>query len=396
MKKATFSVFLLLLLGASFFAGYLFHAGNLPRNTAESVPLKTVGDLGRPGAAGDDSEPAAPGSVRVPFYKRQLLGVRIETVERNSQKQVMRLLGRVTGDENRTYRINAAVDGWIQKINHQTTGSLVKKDDVLALFYSPEFLSAQQAYLYSLSSLDRFKASGREGPRQIQLTEVNMQQYRDTLMNLGMSALQIREIAETRQYTENVQIRSPAEGFIALRNVSPGLRIEKGSELYRIVDLRRVWILVDLYEKDIGRIRPGGTARVMLRQQQKVYQAKVSEVLPQFDAASRTLKLRLEADNPGYCLRPDMFVDVEFSLLLPKMVNIPAEAVLHAGLRKTVFVDRGNGLFEPREVETGRQFGSRVEIMKGLREGERIVSSGNFLIDAESKTDLAGSQSRAD
>ena len=121
----------------------------------------------------------------------------------------MRLLGRVTGDENRTYRINAAVDGWIQKINHQTTGSLVKKDEVLALFYSPEFLSAQQAYLYSLSSLDRFKASGREGPRQIQLTEVNMQQYRDTLMNLGMSALQIREIAETRQYTENVQIRSP-------------------------------------------------------------------------------------------------------------------------------------------------------------------------------------------
>ena len=176
--------------------------------------------------------------------------------------------------------------------------------------------------------------------------------------------------------------------------MSPGLRIEKGSELYRIVDLRRVWILVDLYEKDIGRIRPGGTARVLLRQQQKVYQAKVSEVLPQFDAASRTLKLRLEADNPGYCLRPDMFVDVEFPVTFPSMLNIPAEAVLYSGLRKTVFVDRGNGLFEPREVETGRQFGGRVEIVKGLREGERIVSSGNFLIDSESRTDLARSQSK--
>ncbi len=396
MKKTTFSVFLLLLLGASFFAGYLFHAGNFPRNTAESLPLKTVGDLGRPGAAEDDSESAAPGSVRVSAYKRQLLGVRIESVERNSQTRVMRLLGRVAADENRTYRINAAVDGWIQKVHQQTTGSLVKKDEVLASFYSPEFLSAQQAYLYALGSLDRFKVSGRDGPRQFQLTEVGIQQYKDTLMNLGMSALQIKEIAETRQYTENIQIRSPAEGFIAVRNVTAGQRIDKGFELYRIVDLGRVWILADLYEKDVGRIRPGSKARVLLRQQQKVYQAKLSEVLPQFDAASRTLKLRLEADNPGYLLRPDMFVDVEFSLLLPKTINIPAEAVLYSGLRKTVFVDRDNGLFEPREVETGRQFGGRVEIVKGLREGERIVSSGNFLIDSESRTDLARAQSEAD
>jgi RND family efflux transporter MFP subunit len=204
-----------------------------------------------------------------------------------------------------------------------------------------------------------------------------------------MSDIQIDEIAETRAYTENIQIRSPATGFVTFRNVSKGLRFDKGTELYRIVDLGRVWILADLFENEAPYFQPGRTVKVTLPQQKKTFMAKVSTVLPLFDPATRTLKVRLETDNTGYTLRPDMFVDVELPVTFAPAVTVPAGAILDAGLRKTVFVDRGNGIFEPRLVETGWRFGNRVEITRGLEPGERIVVSGNFLIDSESKMELA-------
>jgi Cu(I)/Ag(I) efflux system membrane fusion protein len=339
-------------------------------------------------AESDEAVSAVPGTVRVDSLKRQLMGVRLETVEKSTQSHTVRLLGRVTTDETRVYRINAAVDGWIRKTGANTTGSLVRKDEILASFYSPEFLSAQQAYIYSLSSMDRFKVSGRDGPPQLKLTELNIRQYQDTLQNLGMSEIQIAEIAQTRQYTEQIQIRSPATGFVTVRNVSPGLRIDKGSELYRIVDLGRVWVVADVFENDLLSLKPGQTVRVVLRNRNKIFQARVSAVLPQFDAVSRTMKVRLEADNPDYLLRPDMFVDLEFPVTSPrKIVTVPAEAVLDSGLKRRVFVERAAGVFEPRAVETGARFGSRIEIVRGLSGGERIVVSGTFLIDSESRMD---------
>jgi RND family efflux transporter MFP subunit len=176
---------------------------------------------------------------------------------------------------------------------------------------------------------------------------------------------------------------------VTVRNVSTGLRFDKGTELYRIADLSRVWILADLFENEASYFKPGRTVKVTLREQKKTFTAKVSSVLPQFDSATRTLKLRLEVDNPGHTLRPDMFVDVEIPVTFPPAVTVPADAILDSGIKKTVFVDRGNGIFEPRLVETGWRFGNRVEIKSGLKPGERIVVSGNFLIDSESKMELA-------
>ena len=156
-----------------------------------------------------------------------------------------------------------------------------------------------------------------------------------------------------------------------------------------MADLSRVWILADLFENESQYIKPGARVQVTLPHQRKTFQATVSKILPQFDAASRTLKVRLETDNPGFVLRPDMFVDVELPISLPPAISVPADAVLDSGLRKTVFVDRGNGFFEPEKVETGWRIGDRVEIVKGLQPGERIVVSGNFLIDSESRLELA-------
>ena len=317
------------------------------------------------------------------------MGVHLVSVSKTSESHTLRVLGRVVPDETRIYRINAAVDGWIRETHDNTTGSIVKKDQILASFYSPEFLSAQQAFIFALGSKDRFQKNVKEPPQQLTLTDRNIKQYRDSLRNIGMSDVQIEEIAETRAYAENIQIRSPANGFVTVRNVSTGLRFDKGTELYRIADLSRVWILADLFENEASYFKPGRTVKVTLREQKKTFTAKVSSVLPQFDSATRTLKLRLEVDNPGHTLRPDMFVDVEIPVTFPPAVTVPADAILDSGIKKTVFVDRGNGIFEPRLVETGWRFGNRVEIKSGLKPGERIVVSGNFLIDSESKMELA-------
>jgi RND family efflux transporter MFP subunit len=200
---------------------------------------------------------------------------------------------------------------------------------------------------------------------------------------------QIEEISRTRQITLDIRITSPATGFITARKVSPGERFLKGDELYRIADLSRVWILADVFEHEVQYFKPGARATVSIPYQKKTYRAVASEVLPVFDPVTRTLKVRLETDNPGFVLRPDMFADVELAVELPPAVTVPADAVLYSGKSETVFVDRGRGFFEPRRVATGWRMGDRVEIVRGLMPGERIVLAGNFFIDSESRLQAA-------
>jgi Cu(I)/Ag(I) efflux system membrane fusion protein len=206
---------------------------------------------------------------------------------------------------------------------------------------------------------------------------------------MGEEHSQIEEIHRTRKITLDIRITAPVNGFITARNVSPKERFLKGAELYRIVNLDRVWILADVFEHEVQYFKSGGMAVVRLPQQKRTYHAVVSEVLPIFDPDTLTFKVRLETDNPGYLLRPDMFVDVEFPVSLPPAVTVPSDAVLHSGVRKTVFVDRGNGIFEPRQVKTGWRMGNRIEIVHGLQPGEKIVISGNFFIDSESRIQAA-------
>ncbi len=294
------------------------------------------------------------------------------------------MLGKVAADENRVYQINAYTDGWIRKVPTISTGSLVKKNEILAEFYTPEFYTAQQAYISILGTAVNPQTTVTPYQQyQIAPVGTNIDKYRDNLLNLGVSASQIEELGQTRKLAENIVIRSPAKGFILTRNVSQEQKFDKGSELYKIADLRKVWILLDTYENEARYFRPGQIVQVSY--QGKLFKSKVSSVLPVFDPSTRTLKVRLEADNPGYTLRPDMFVDVEHTVSMPPAVTVPIDAVLDSGLKKTVFVEPAPGIFEPREVETGRYFDGRVEIVKGLQPGERIVVSGNFLIDSESR-----------
>jgi len=353
------------------------------------MQLEPVYAEGNVGGGTNDPAPQFPGTVRMSQEYQQLIGVQTATVEKSPLSHTIRVSGRVAADETRIYRINSAIDGWIKKTLPVTTGSLLRKGELLAAFYSPEFLSATQAYLFALGSLDRYKTTGKETKEQITLTNNSIENYKNTLRNLGMSEYQMDEIGRTRHFTEQVDIRSPAAGMLLVRNVSDGQRFERGIELFRIADLSRVWILADTFENEATFFRPGMRVRCALPNHNKSFYARVSNVLPQFDATSRTLKVRLEADNPGLILRPDMFVDVELPVSVPSSNTVPVEALLDSGLKKTIFVERGAGIFEPRQVETGRSFGNRVEIVSGLKEGERIAVSGTFLLDSESRMKTA-------
>ena len=411
MKRIHFIVIFALII-ASFFAGFLYsrksnnnHGGTGDRKILYYAdPMNPGMKSDKPGLApcGMQLEPVyaddarsgnsatlAPGTVLVNLEKQQLIGVRVATVENAPWSHTIRALGRVVPDETRVYRINAATDGWIKKITSATTDSLVEKDELLATFYAPEFFSALKAYLYGLRSYDRFKESGQETHGQLDLTDANVENYRNALRNLGMTEHQMDEIKRTRQGGNQVEIRAPAAGFILVRNITLGQRFDRGSELYRIADLSEVWIVADTYENEAYYLKPGMRVRVSAPNLKKTFFAWVAKVPPRFDPTSRTLQVRLEAHNPGLLLRSDMFVDVEIPIQLAPGISVPADAVLDSGRRQTVFVDLGKGFFEPRNVKTGWRFGGRVEITEGLSSGERIVVSGNFLIDSESRMKLA-------
>jgi membrane fusion protein, copper/silver efflux system len=402
-KPAAVGSLLVIALGA-FIAGR-FSGGSSQKNQPSSKrvlyyvdPMHPAYKSDKPGIApdcgmalepvyeGDDpsaklSLPA--GAVSITAEKQQLIGVRTETVEKNSGSRLVRTTGRVAPDDNRVYRMMAGTDGWIQSLQDNPAGALVKKDQVLATFYSREFRNAEQAYLGSLASIDRLKGVREDEQGRVNDSSVRINE--EQLRTLGMGEPQIRELAKTRQVTGDITLVAPVDGIVLSRSISPLQRFEKGTEFYRVADLSKVWIIADVFGDEATALRPGAKATVLIRELSKTVTATVSDSPPLFDATSRTLKLRLETDNPGMLLRPDMYVDVEFRAPAPAGISVPAGAVLDSGMQKIVYLETNDGVFEPHPVELGMSFGNRVTVKHGLAEGDRVVTAGNFLIDSESR-----------
>ena len=331
-----------------------------------------------------------PGGVSIDGATQELLGIQVAAVERSRAPQRIRVLGHVVPEETRVYRINSGMEGFIKETYSDSVGVQVKKDQKLATYYGPDALSVASGFLAATAGVPG--AAGKDGSRTVPFPGAvakqgvsSIQGYTDRLRNLGMSDVQIKGMAESRQLPENIDIVAPADGFILARNITPGQHFDRSTEFYRIADLSRVWILADVFGSEAQSFRPGAIARVTLSGQQKTLTARVSDVLPEMDPATRTLKLRLELDNPGFVLRPDMYVDVELPLAMTAGLTVPRDAVLDSGREQRVFVERSSGVFEPRQVQTGWHSGDRVEIVHGLAEGERVVAAGTFLVDSESR-----------
>ena len=352
--------------------------------------MRLVANRGGGATGGDDAAARAMthGAVHVSPEGQQAIGVRLGVVRRLAGRRLVRTTGRVAADENRTYPIVAAVSGWIRNVDSVTTGDTVKKDQVLASLFASDaqFEMAQQSYYTGLEMLYRVASAQPQSQSHDSVSAVEeVERLADGLRSLGLSNSQLRVMAKRREIVHDIRLESPVDGVVLKRSVSPGLRFDRGFEFYRIADLNRVWIVADVYRHQVPFVRRGASARITTAGEGRAVSATVSQSEPTFDEATLTLKVRLETANPQRALKPGMFVDVEFPVDLPATLVVPADAIVDSGLRKTVFVDRGNGHFEPRLVETGLRIGDDVEVTKGLEPGETIVISGTFFVDSESR-----------
>ena len=328
------------------------------------------------------------GTVQITPEKQQLIGVEYGTVEYSATFDTIRAAAKVMLDETRIAKVNAKLEGWIDQVFVDFIGKHVSKGHPLLTIYSPEALATQQEYLLALKAKDLMAASSMHemmGGHDSMLAAA-----RKRLQLWDISDAQIDEILKTGQPLKNLTLYSPISGFVTERNAFPKQRITPDTVLYTVADLSNVWVQADVYEYEGAAVRVGEPATLTLPYLAgKVFRGRVSYILPQVDPMTRTLKVRLEFENPGYLLKPEMYGDVEFRTGGARRLTAPQQAVLNSGLRQVVFVDRGNGYFEPREVKAGQQLGDRVEILSGLKAGERIVTSGNFLIDSESQLKAA-------
>jgi membrane fusion protein, copper/silver efflux system len=368
------------------------HPGDCPICNMKLVPAPA----GAQGAAHVEGAPApraaaaaaSSGAIAVSSEKQKVIGVAVAPVGEGAGARTLRLLGRVVPDERKVYKVNAGIEGSVRDVSPATTGTFVKKDQLLATYWAPSALSIFQLFILNTAGKEYLVQKHTEGSIEgegVALGYANIQQRVMQLENMGVSATQREEMARTRKIPDTIQIRSPGDGFVLSRNVTPGQKFERGGELFRIGDLRRVWVVADVFLQDARHVRAGMKATVSVPEQGLDLPATVTEILPQFDGTTRTLKARLELDNPGYVLRPDMFVDVGLSVKLPAGITVPADAIIDSGLAKTVFVESGEGVFEPRRVETGWRSGDRVEVVKGLSPGDRVVISGTFFLDSETR-----------
>ncbi len=316
------------------------------------------------------------GTIRIDARQRQLIGVETAAVEREPAELAIRAVGHVTYDETRLTDVTLKVRGWIGELFAAATGVRVAKGAKLFSVYAPELLSAQEELLEGLRRERHGDgASGRL-----------LERARQRLLLWDLGQAQISELARTGRPSLYVPILSPASGVVIEKNVVAGSAIEPGARLYRIADLSRVWVEAQVYESDLPLVRAGQKATVTLSYLPgERFTAAIDYVYPYLDSATRTGRLRLVLANEDGKLRPGMYADVELSVPLGERLVVPEEAVLRAGETDVVFVDLGDGLLEPRRIELGRRTSQGYVVRSGLEPGEVVVTSGNFLVAAESK-----------
>jgi len=336
------------------------------------------------GEAAPASDVAAPSpdTMLIAQDKQQLIGLKYGQPEWVTEGQTIHASGRVAVDETRVSRVHSKVEGWIEHVSADFTGQMVQKGKPLLTLYSPEMLASQQELLLALKARTLMSHSSLAEAAGNSDSLVEAARRRLELWDL--KAEQIAEVERTGKPVKSITLYSPSSGFLTARNAFPGQKIMPETELYAITDLSRVWVMADLAESDAPQVRLGQSARITLPGGGALT-ARVAYLQPQMDAATRTLKVRLEAANAGMRLRPDEFVEVEMQIGAARRLMVPADAVLDSGTAKTIFLDKGNGYFEPRQVETGQRIGDRVEVVKGLTAEDRIVTSGAFLLNSESQ-----------
>ena len=315
----------------------------------------------------------------------QNIGVRTATAEIRTLSKEIRTFGRVDYDEERVSRLHPKIEGVAARLYVSKTGQSVTPGKVLLGVYSPQLVSSQQEYLLALKNLRSLKASPYEDIRRG--AEQLVEAARERLELLDMPAHQLRELEDTGKIIKSVHIDSPYGGIVLSVGTREGDYITPRTELYRIADLRRIWVYIDVYEDELPWVKVGDDGEIRVASLPgRTFKGKVSYIYPYLDSKTRTIKVRIEFDNRDLALKPDMFANVTlFPERRANAVVIPSEAVLRSGTRNKVFVVRAAGKFEPRDVTLGVDADGFVQIVDGVAAGEKVVTSAQFLIDSESK-----------
>ncbi len=354
-------------------ATFSFDMGTSRPGMRLSSGAVSTGEVRQGVTGGAPEAPTPKGTVIIDSVRRQLIGVKTAVVTRQPMYRTLRAYGRVGADQTRMSDISLKYDVWIGELKADFVGAKVKKGDVLFTIFSPDLYAAQQEYLQITK---RSKAS----------SAALLDAARKRLIIWGMTSDQVRALEVTGAAREYVPILSELDGYVVSKTIVEGTGAPAGSSLMRIADLSSLWIEADIYEADFSLIKLGTPATITLSYSQKMtLEGRVDYVYPIMQHDTRTGRVRFSFSNPDGTLRPGMYAEANFRVHLGQHFAVPEEAVLVAGNKRIVFTDIGQGRLAPQYVTTGRQADGLVEILSGLDEGDRIVTSGNFLIASESK-----------
>ncbi len=339
------------------------------------------------GAAPSNAEPALT-PVQLSPQRLQEIGVTTATVELKNVNDNLSVPGNVDIDEEKLSYVQTRFPGWIQSVFANATYQYVRKGQRLFTVYSPDLVSSEQEYLLARQNQKAFAPdaqgmAAQEGGWLLKAAEERLRQF-------GVPAQEIANLEQSGKVQRNLAIDSPASGYIIERNALPNAYVQPETKLYTIADLSTVWVYANVFQSEVGRLKPGDPAQVTVDAYPgRHFNGRIDQILPQVDPATRTVRVRLVFQNPSVVLKPGMYVNVAIAVPLGRQLVIPASAVLQGGTRAIAFVNHGNGNLEPRTIETGPQLDDSVVVLKGLKAGEQVVSSANFLVDSEAQLQTA-------
>ncbi|MEW6615358.1 MAG: efflux RND transporter periplasmic adaptor subunit [Thermodesulfobacteriota bacterium] len=328
-------------------------------------------------------------TVEIPLEKQQLIGVKTLEVAIKPLQKIIRTVGRIEYDETKLATVNTKIEGWIEKLYVDYTGKYVKKGEPLVEIYSPELFATQQEFISLLKWGARPEIGNQKSETGKMLSrdaEAIVEAAKERLRLWDITDRQIKKIEETGKPIRTMTIYSPVSGYVVQKMAIQGMRVMPGEKLFDVADLSSVWIISDIYEYELSLVKAGQTAVISLSYLPgREFSALIDYVYPSLAGETRTAKVRFTIPNPGGQMKPQMFTNVEIKVKLGKRLVIPEDAVIDTGIRQIVYVDRGEGYFEPREVTLGLKADGMVEVIRGLKIKEKVASSANFLIDSEAK-----------
>jgi RND family efflux transporter MFP subunit len=326
--------------------------------------------------------------VQLSPQRMQAIGVKTAVVEMRNVSNEMRVPGNVDMNQRQLAYVQTRFPGWIQTVFANATYQYVRKGQPIFTIYSPELVSTEQEYLLAKQNQQAF-AGDAHGTASHE-SDWLLQAAADRLRQFGVPPSEIARLERTGTVQHDVTIDSPASGYITEFNALPNQYVQPETKLYTIADLSTVWVNANVFQAGIGALKPGMPATVTVDAYPgRMFKGRIDQVLPQIDVTTRTVPVRFVFNNTGIALKPGMYVNVSIAVPLGRQLVIPASGVLQSGTQEMAFIDRGDGYLEPREIEVGSRLDDHAVVLKGLKVGERIVSSANFLVDSESQLQAA-------